>query len=482
MPSFRMLELQDSLSYVLGSQSLAQDLVAKLDVVVVDDVLEGSRVEPFPLCGFLHLPNASVAYDVSHRCSTIRSMIEVWGDGASPVEVRDQVLASFDSTVRPHFPLARTDAEREDNSWKIVFRRFGKGGRSGLDPEGKRLFLQNFNSILKNLEGDVNLTSPAHQLVFLEDWSHFHAAATEDSSNALLYTPQRSFFGKIVGFGRETQTDFSLNRRPFLGTTTMAPLPAHLCAAAALVGRGSLVLDPFCGTGSILVSCAALGASVIGSDIDADCLGLAAEGADARPLRERDRGKNFRLNKNRSHASKREGAPVLPSTGASASTGDNMAFYGLQDNLVSLHARDIRDWLPGGKADADGDDQGMGLLFDAIVTDPPYSRRERAVGSTITTGSTGTSTSAGSYDGCSDIIRTLCDVASARLKPRGRLVFWYPTDAFVAEDDVKGMLQATLSAEARSALVLDRLTCEKLHDKLWRWLVVYRRAGGGEVQ
>ena len=482
VPSFRMLELRDSIAYVVGSQSLAAELMGKFDVAVLDEVLEGSRVETYPLCGYLSLPNALSAKEVAHRCASVRSIIEVWGDGSSADTVRDQVQSTFASTVRPHFPLPKTDAERDSNSWKIVFRRFGKGGRSGLDPAGKRSFLSKFNSILQNLGGDVNLTSPAHELVFLEDWSRFHAAATEDSEAALLYTPERSFFGKIVGFGREVQTDYSLNRRPFLGTTSMAPLPAHLCAVSALVGSGSLVLDPFCGTGSILVSCAALGASVVGSDIDADCLGLAPEGPDSRPLRERDRGKNFRLNKNRSKASKREGAPVIPSAGFSACTRDNIAFYGLQDRLVGLLARDIRDWLPGGRAgevDEDAGEQiaGLGLTgpFDAIVTDPPYSRRERAVGSTSNNNIVGNSAIGGSYEGCSDIIRTLCAVACARLKPGGRLVFWYPTDAFVEEADVRRMLEATLPDEARVALALNRLTCEKLHDKLWRWLVVYTR-------
>lgn len=468
-PGFRIDELRDALSYVLRSRPVAARLAADIDFVVVDNEFDGQ-----PLCGYIRLPSDAVAQEVSNRCSCLRSIIQVWGEGKTPEAVRDEVMAQFGEVVRPHFPLAATSAEREKNSWKIVFRRFGRSGRSGRDPEAKRLFLQTFNPILTALEGDVNLTAPSHQLVYLEDWHSFHSTAVNYSAAGNLeglpeYTPLNRFFGKIVGFGREVQTDFSLNKRPFLGTTTLAPLPAHLCAAAAGIGPQSLVLDPFCGTGSILVSCAALGSKVVGSDIDADCLGLATvrSDLDVRPLRERDRSKNVKLNKNRQHASKRLGSPRLSASpdGAGLSTPDNMQFYGLQDYLVGLLARDVRDWL------TPQDSYGP---FDAIVTDPPYNRRERAMGSedaeeAAVTGPGG----GGTYGGCVEVIRTLCDVACARLVPGGSLVFWFPSDAFVSADHVRSQLLETLSEEARALLSLERLNCEILHDKLWRWLVVY---------
>ena len=51
-------------------------------------------------------------------------------------------------------------------------------------------------------------------------------------------------------------------------------ISAHLAANAARLLPGHVVLDPFCGTGSLLISCAALGAAVVGTDIDSDTLGL----------------------------------------------------------------------------------------------------------------------------------------------------------------------------------------------------------------
>ena len=43
---------------------------------------------------------------------------------------------------------------------------------------------------------------------------------------------------------------------------------SFLMANQGLIKKGSLVWDPFVGTGSILVSCAHFGAHVVGSDID----------------------------------------------------------------------------------------------------------------------------------------------------------------------------------------------------------------------
>ncbi len=46
-------------------------------------------------------------------------------------------------------------------------------------------------------------------------------------------------------------------------------------AKMASIGRGDLVLDPFCGSGALLVGAAERGATVVGSDISARAVGLA---------------------------------------------------------------------------------------------------------------------------------------------------------------------------------------------------------------
>lgn len=64
----------------------------------------------------------------------------------------------------------------------------------------------------------------------------------------------------------------SLKQRRVLGPTTLESALAHTMCNIALVRNGSLVYDPFCGTGSVLIAASSLGAMCLGSDIDARVL------------------------------------------------------------------------------------------------------------------------------------------------------------------------------------------------------------------
>jgi SAM-dependent methyltransferase len=114
----------------------------------------------------------------------------------------------------------------------------------------------------------------------------------------------------------------------------MDPVVSHVAANAALIVPGHRVLDPFCGTGSLLLASAFLGADVVGSDIDFDCLGL----ADPNELADKDRSKNARF--------KRAGV----SSQLGKSMVDNFEFYGLKDRLVALLGMDAAMWGPGEKS------------------------------------------------------------------------------------------------------------------------------------
>ena len=60
----------------------------------------------------------------------------------------------------------------------------------------------------------------------------------------------------------------SLKKRLFIGNTTMDPQLSLLMANLSQVQNDHLILDPFVGTGSILLACAQFGGQVCGSDID----------------------------------------------------------------------------------------------------------------------------------------------------------------------------------------------------------------------
>ena len=73
---------------------------------------------------------------------------------------------------------------------------------------------------------------------------------------------------EVCDGGRSIVDRFSLKRRVYLGPTSMDPLLSFTMANMAMVRPGNLVLDPFVGTGSITISCAAFGAFCMGTDID----------------------------------------------------------------------------------------------------------------------------------------------------------------------------------------------------------------------
>lgn len=60
----------------------------------------------------------------------------------------------------------------------------------------------------------------------------------------------------------------SLKTRKFIGNTSMDPQLSLLMANQALVKDGDIVLDPFVGSGSLLVAAAQFGGYVFGTDID----------------------------------------------------------------------------------------------------------------------------------------------------------------------------------------------------------------------
>ncbi|OLP81520.1 tRNA (guanine(10)-N2)-methyltransferase, partial [Symbiodinium microadriaticum] len=60
--------------------------------------------------------------------------------------------------------------------------------------------------------------------------------------------------------------DFVLNKRPYVSTSTLKPDLAFLMAHLARAREGASVIDPVCGSGSLLLAAAALGARTVGVD------------------------------------------------------------------------------------------------------------------------------------------------------------------------------------------------------------------------
>jgi len=504
----RVQELEDALCVALDSESAARELIEKMNL---EFIMKDRDFEGQPACTYLSLPSDEVAVAVAARCSCVRSIVEPWGFGETPSIVCERILHDFDQTAGRTFTPTRIESK---NSWKVEFRRLGRMGRSGLDETGKKEFLETFDPVLSRLHGSVNLTHPEHTLLYLEDWLGFHGRHSSKRTGAPQFNPSGAFFGRIVARGPEIQSLFDLSNRPFIGTTAMAPLPAHLCAAASRLRPGDKVLDPFCGTGSLLLAACALGAKVVGSDLDAGCLGINSpegEGGEQSDAPKRSKNVNFKRfsRPNGGVSSKISQERTINGNRTwdqqfGLSTSDNFAFYNFENSLLGLRHADVLDWLqPNG-------DHNLPDLFDSIISDPPYNKREIAKVQLLSSSSKSKSDEDSKVDPADEAVSALLAVAAQRLKPGGRLAIWYPSAAHVDKSEVTARLESCLARgaallttfatttimtttqtppfscagddgesdgpqAAALPLVLERLGEERLHDKLWRWLVVYRR-------
>jgi tRNA (guanine10-N2)-methyltransferase len=108
----------------------------------------------------------------------------------------------------------------------------------------------------------VDLENPDFEMWILLDYG-----MADNNPNQSL--KQAFFARKICKTAREPLLDhYALNKRNYIGTTSTKAELAFLMANQVLARPGAVIYDPFVGTGSIIISCAAFGSTVIGSDID----------------------------------------------------------------------------------------------------------------------------------------------------------------------------------------------------------------------
>uniref|UniRef100_A0A8C8J631 tRNA (guanine(10)-N(2))-methyltransferase TRMT11 n=1 Tax=Oncorhynchus tshawytscha TaxID=74940 RepID=A0A8C8J631_ONCTS len=242
-----------------------------------------------------------------------------------------------------------------------------------------------------SFEGRVNLRNPKHIFCLLEDYG--------TDPNDIPDEPLYIYFGRWIADGqRELIRSHSVKNRHFIGNTSMDAGLSFIMANHARVKAYDLVYDPFVGTGSLLVACSHFGAYVCGTDIDYNTIhGI---------------GKASRKNQKW--------------RGPDENIRANLRQYGSEklyvDVLVSDASKPI--WRDG-------------VLFDAIITDPPYGIRE----STRRTGSQKDSVNSvkpsEDYVGdshvpvsmayhLSDIFTDLLNFSAHHLVIGGRLVYWLP--------------------------------------------------------
>jgi len=288
---------------------------------------------------------------------------------------------------------------------------------------------------------------------------------------------------------------YRLSARPFIGTTSMDAELAFLMANVAGIGPGQTVLDPYVGTGSILIASAVLGASqVLGSDLDHWVLYGTSHTA-------RRRHRNGTAGRESQTKSDSQITLLRASPGRTCTTStieehpanatnrvhalearthdrniaqryhilDNFRFYGIpRHQWPELVRMDLLE--PAWAVPDPARPERFGWC-DAIVCDPPYGIRE------------GTRQASRACAGDSDEERTsrtmrrrrapfaahleaLFRLAARVLCPGGRLVFWLPAVAALTAYDLP---------RHASFEYIGVPCCQRMRGDLRRYLLVLRK-------
>ena len=185
------------------------------------------------------------------------------------------------------------------------------------------------------LEGPVKMDAPEHVHLCVEDYGPDGAAPPREPVQVML--------ASLVAESRrgERIRHFDLKKRSMIGNTSMDPELSLIMANMARTRNGAFVVDPFCGTASLLLPCAYFGGFVCGSDIAFQVVhGI---------------GKTSRM------------GTGSKTRGPKENIWSNFEQYGLSSRFVGVTVADNArpSWL-------------AQPLFDAVVADPPYGIREQA--------------------------------------------------------------------------------------------------------
>ena len=264
-----------------------------------------------------------------------------------------------------------------ENGFKVLISTVNKT----LTASGKIDLIEELLGCLPEFEIQINLKDPGITLHLLEDYEHEAGCLSHCYLGISLPCEERS----------KVMTEFSIKKRHFIGNTTMDPVLSAAMSNIARVDTGNLVLDPFVGTGGIVLLCAYHGGYCFGSDLDYKTVhGVSKPSRSGLKGHRRAKDECIRT---------------------------NFYTHGFEERFLDVCVNDACDifWKNGN-------------IFDAIVTDPPYGIREgiKMINSEIKLNSVESHASM-QQNSPIEMFKNLVDFAAKHLKKGGRLVFWMPS-------------------------------------------------------
>ncbi|XP_052809665.1 tRNA (guanine(10)-N2)-methyltransferase homolog [Mya arenaria] len=326
----------------------------------------------------IELPSLECARKIASRAVLIRSVYELW----ACTNAHDDLNSKLQ-----HLPKTFLEAHIKcKESFKYQVTSFNKK----LNKERKLQIIEDLPHETLAFEGPVDLKNPQHEYHIIEDYGSLLGQPTE--------APQQVYFAKWIADGqREKINEFHLQKRHFIANTSMDAGLSMVMSNLGQVQSGTLIFDPFVGSGSLLVSAAAQGAFVMGADIDYLLL----------------------------HAKSRPSRANVKQRSDDESVRANLRQYGLESHYIDILVADssrVNMWREQ-------------PLFHSIITDPPYGIREGAkriesvpdMNLTDDLKSEKHIAQRTEYH-LSDIFMDLLNFAARYLTLNGRLVYWFPVN------------------------------------------------------
>lgn len=365
---------------------------------------------------FLELDNDEQARQWIKRSILTKAIYEYWGHG--------QTLESLHETIKQTPGFQQRCEKFKDSTFKFEFENYQGGKKKDMSIRIKQM--ESFKYL--EFEGKIDLKNPQEIFTVIEEYA-------STMGNAASTVPLSYIFGRFIGGSdRSAMERYDLKKRPYKGTTSFEAELSLVSANIAQVKPGTLMYDPFAGTGSFLTAGGHFGALVIGSDIDGRM--IRGKGANT------DIKSNFKFYKE-----SEKFLDVLTMDFTHNALRSNLVIdtilcdppYGIRESIKILGAKDPERFA--GKEDIMIDGQKAFLRKDYIPTKKPYS--------------------------LDSLLDDLLNYSAQRLPIGGRLAFWMPT---ANDENVETIIPLHSNLELK-------YNCVQEFNKWSRRLLVYINRG-----
>ncbi len=209
----------------------------------------------------VELASEDVAVQLCNRAVLIKNIYEVLAHAGSFLELVDKAKEVNSSGVASIEEIRQNSSK----SWCMEVQTYGRV----LKKEEKDILRDTFSFF--DLRGPVVIKHADTTFTINIDFSkHRSAIAAGTYVPESVFPDVTCYFGRVLGRGvmKDALKKYHLEKRLFLGPTTLDHTLSMIMCNLAGVRAHHLVLDPFVGTASILIAASHLGAHCTGTDID----------------------------------------------------------------------------------------------------------------------------------------------------------------------------------------------------------------------